>query len=439
MKQAFTLFFLVGLVVLETVQAVELPSDRPLTLQDCISYALEHHDSIQAARYEVTASFAETRRAKAGYLPQMILTSRHVRSGSDVEAFRRISDPGSEEFISAPAGTHTDDRVAFTITENLYDGGRTRMTIRQAVASEKASRAELEAVIQERILAVTQAYFEALLAQKLADIAGQAVDEAQKQYDMVKNRIEAGDVAPVDIYPVEVQLANARLKKLQADNNARIAASGLRNAIGLTRGPALRVVDVSEPPSDFIPSLEDCINYAIAHRPEIERITAQLEAAEAALWYAKSQVSPVPTVELSYDRGLVGSDSGSEWSVLLGLSLTVFDGGATKAEIDNARAQLKSLQYTAERMQKDIEAEVEEAYLSLTDALERLSASKANVELAKTNLDVMNAKYEQGLAIPLEVVSAQVSYADAQAAYAQALYDCYIARAKLNKAIGKRG
>jgi len=437
MKHPHTLAILFVLVGCSLVHGANLPSDRPLTLQDCISYALENHNSVLAAQRELAASTAETRQAKAGYLPNMTVSSRHIRSDSEEGDLLSKDGIGTGTELTRK-GASTEDEVTLGISPTIYDGGRIRMAIRQAVASEKASEAEVELARQDRILAVTQAYFQSLLTKRLADIAAQSVAEAQKQYDMVRTRIEAGDAAKVDIYPVEVQLANSRLKKLQADNDARIAANILRNAMGLGRGPELKLVDIDEPASEPLPSLEDCLSYAMDHRPEVARVMAQLESAQAALSYAKSQAGPIPTVTLGYEEGLSGSNSGSGWAIELGLSMKIFDGGATKAEIDSSKARLESLRYTAEQLRQDIATQVEEAHLNLSNALERLVASKANVELAKTNLEVASSKYEQGLAIPLEVVSAQVSYADAQANYAQALYDSYLARAELDKAMGKR-
>lgn len=438
MKHPHILAILFVLVGCGLARGADLPSDRPLTLQDCISYALENHNSILAANRELAASSAEIRQAKAGYLPNITVNSRHIRSDSSQGDLLPRDGTGTGTGLNSKY-VSTEDDVTLGISHTIYDGGRIRMSIRQAVAGEKASEAEVELAIQDRILAVTQAYFNSLLTKRLAEIAAQSVAEAQKQYDMVRSRIEAGDAAKVDIYPVDVQLANSRLKKLQADNDARVAANTLRNAMGLGRGPELRLADIDEPASEPLPRLEDCLSYAMDHRPEVTRALAQLESAQAALSYARSQAGPIPTITLEYEEGLSGSNSGSGWAIELGLSMKIFDGGATKAVIDGSKAHLESLRYQVEQLRRDIATQVEEAHLNLSNALERLVASKANVELAKTNLEVASSKYEQGLAIPLEVVSAQVSYADAQANYAQALYDSYLARAELDKAMGKRG
>jgi len=104
----------------------------------------------------------------------------------------------------------------------------------------------------------------------------------------------------------------------------------------------------------------------------------------------------------------------------------------------SAKARLDALLLRDEQLRKDIATEVEEAYLNLINALERLEASKSNVMLAQKNLEVAKAKYQEGLGIPIEITTAEVAYADAQTQNAEALYDSYVARAQLEKAMGRR-
>lgn len=431
-------FLLVSLVLVSVIvspcpaqTAADLPTDRPVALQECVDYALARHNSVLSAEHDLTASKAEVTRATAGFLPIITVGSYYSSSGS--------SGVGTGiDYLNGRDSNRTGTESTLGITETLFDGGRTMTSIRQASASERATTADLELTRQERALAVTNAYFNALLTKRLADIAAQTVAESQAQHEMIQARIDEGDAAPIDVYPVDVQLANAKLSKLQADNSAQVAATSLRNAIGLDRGPELQLVDMQEPTND-VTLLDECLKCALSDRPEIVRSAAQVDSSKAGLSLAKMQALPVLTANAGYDQGMGGVGYDSQWSAGVGLSMNIFDGGATSAGITSAKAKVDSTKLRDDQVQKDITTEVEETYLNLTNAYERLAASKPNVELAKKNLEVAREKYLQGLGIPLEIVTAQVSYADAQVNYAQALYDCYVARAQLDKAMGKRG
>ena len=208
-----------------------LPTDRPLTLKECIDYALTEHSSVLSAEQDLIGSTADVKRSRSGYVPKLAVGSAFSRWGN-------LGDIPGNGFVVV----QTTDSIV-SLNETFYDGGRTLTAIRQAKASARASDANLDLTRQGRVLSVTTAYFNALRAKRLADIAAQTVAGSEEQRKLIQARIDLKDAAPVDIYPVEVQLANARLVKLQADNDVRIMANALRNAVGLDRGPELQIVD----------------------------------------------------------------------------------------------------------------------------------------------------------------------------------------------------
>jgi TolC family type I secretion outer membrane protein len=403
-----------------------IPSDRPVTLNECIGYALTHHGSVLSAQQDVKGGSAGVTQARSGYMPKLNVGSYYNNNGRSING------------ISGNDNTTNGIQNSLEVTETLYDGGKTQTAISQAKSGEKVLSAQLDLAQQDRALKVTQAYFNALKAKHLADIANQTVAQSQEQLKLIKARIDAGDAAQVDVYPVEVQLANAKLTKIQRDNNARTAWNTLRNEMGLPNGPGLNIEDVQEPSTDT-PALDDCIKTALAARPEVAKSAAQVDSAEAGLSQAKREVLPVPTAGVSYGVGLGGTNYSNQWTIGVGVSLNLFDGGAARAAVDSNRAKVDSVKILAEQSKKDITTEVEQSYLNLTSSLEQLTASKSNVTMAQKNLEVAKAKYQQGLAIPIEITNAQTSYSEALANNAQSLYDSYIARAQLNKAMGKKG
>lgn len=427
---------LLGLILLLSgvplsAQTPDLPTGRPLSLKERIDYALAHHNNVRAAERNLDGSKAGIKSAKAGYMPKVTANSDYSNSG--ITGNYRNNDPGGNGNDSNGMST------SIGIKETLYDGGKTSTSIRQAQAQTRMSEADLESTRQQCVLDVTTAYFEVLRTKRLAEIAAETVKESEQQVEMIVARIDAGDAANIDRYPAEVQLANAKLKVLRAKNDARVAANTLRNAIGLDRGPELALVDVQEPPGDALPLLDDCLAAAVKDRPEMARNGAQLDSAKAALRLAKLQRLPIPTISAGFDRGISGMNYDNQWSVGVGVSMNIFDGGAAAAQEESGKASVDSTTLKTDQLTKDISMEVEQAYLNSTNALERLAASRPNVVAAKQNLDAAREKYTQQLGIPLEIVTAQLSYETALTSEAEALYDSYIARAQLDKAIGKRG
>ena len=407
----------------------ELPLDRPVSLDETIAYALQNHSSVRSAERELNASRSSVKSARAAYLPQVSVESSYSRRGYE---------GGQVGTGIRRTGDFTDRQTFVGLTQTILDDGRMRTSVRQAAAAEKSAAAELELARQERALAVTIAYYDALRAKRLADIASQAVKEADEQRNLVQARIEAGDAAAVDIYPADVQLANARLDELNAGNDVRVSANALRNAVGLGNGPELKLVEAEEPVTQ-LPQLEEAVSAALKERPELAQSSAQLDSQRAAVSFARSQVLPRPSASASYDLGLAGTGFDNQWFAGIDVTMNVFDGGASIQDLKGSRSRLDAIALRDEQLKKDIATEVEEARLNLASTLERLTASKTNVTLAQKNLEVAREKYKQGLAISLEVTTAQNQHSDAQAGYAEALYDSHIAKARLDKAIGTKG
>ena len=117
------------------------------------------------------------------------------------------------------------------------------------------------------------------------------------------------------------------------------------------------------------------------------------------------------------------------------LSWSLYD-RVDRANVDAARANMRVSEEQEQQVVKDIAAEVEQAHLSLTSANERIAAAEASVAMARKNLEVAQARYKLDLAIPLEIVDAQVAFSNAQLQAIGARYDYLLSRAQLDRAIG---
>ncbi|HPP74230.1 MAG TPA: TolC family protein, partial [Armatimonadota bacterium] len=153
---------------------------------------------------------------------------------------------------------------------------------------------------------------------------------------------------------------------------------------------------------------------------------------------AKISLYPIPQVTAEYQRGL-GGLSGNSTQIFGGISFNLFDGGANRAAYREAKANQESAEKRHQQLIKDIEAQVRQAHINVNDSIERLSASQIGLETAQKNYEVQQERYKQGLAIPLDLLNAEVQVVTAQTNLVQAQYDLYIAMAQLDFAVGRNG
>ncbi|MCC2672906.1 MAG: type secretion outer membrane protein TolC family, partial [Armatimonadetes bacterium] len=129
----------------------------------------------------------------------------------------------------------------------------------------------------------------------------------------------------------------------------------------------------------------------------------------------------------------------SNFSVGAAVSMPLWDAGLTHAREQVARTDVNAAAAQLEQVRKDVGADVVEAYLNLANSRERLEASRLAVEAAQVSLEQTTARYERGLAgvTVVDLIQAQVQFANASNAAIQALYDMHLAQAQLNRAIGR--
>ena len=405
--------------------------DKPLTLDQCIAVALQHHGRVLAANARYKSAEARIVTARSPLFPQII--TRHT-------FFRGQTIGRQTGFIFRRLGFITETKqwsVYFDIL--LFDSGLTQAQIEQAKASAEGAKQDLNATLNSIALTVTQAYFELLRAQHLLKLSQQQLEASQAHLRMVQARIQAGDAAPVDVHPVRVEVANARLSLLSAQNQVKVARTALANAMGLNPHVNIDVVDVPEPqPQPLSMTLQACLDVAVKNRPDLLRARSELQLARAGLRAARLQTMPVLNVNAGYEIGIGGySPTQRRWQIDASISFPIFDGGATQARLREAKANMQAARASYEQLMRDIQAEVEQAYLNLQNAWERITATRTVVEEAERNLEAAREKYRLGLGIIIEVVDAQVNLFNAHINQIQATYDYYIAEAQLRYATGE--
>jgi outer membrane protein len=323
------------------------------------------------------------------------------------------------------------------LSQTLYQSGLSE-GIRSARASAQASRLGLDDTRRIVILDVAQSYYAALAATALVDVAGRTLENAARHVDMATARITAGTVAQSDLYPFQVEMAQARLSAIAAENQAQTSLTALKEAIGLPAGTQLQLADeLGRPP--LTGTLPDLLQTAYRDRPDVRRQQALIEAARLTARVAEIDRGPVLDVSGGATYGTGSGATGTDAQVQAGVTFPVFDGGYTKARAQSARAALDSSRQALQQLQIAVGAEVESSHLNAAEASNRIDAAEAALRAAQVSLDVAEQRYgtEVGIGTFIEVTDAQVNLRQAEVDRVQALYDYNTALAALRAAIGQ--
>lgn len=426
------------------------PVDRPVSLEEAIQIGEQSHARVAVAEELVAAARQRVRQVRTGTLPSV--TGSIGYQGRGTSSLNGLfGGPPTQTVRGAPGQpTRTQEldvdsstfdqglQPRFGLTYTPFDGGITRQNVRQARAGVESNTANLNAVRNNLAFDVTTDYLTQLRAERLLELRQVQEELAAEQLRRVEARIVAGSAAAADRALALSELRNRQVDRIQAANDVRVAATRLRNTMGLAVGPPLRLVELRENPDPLAP-METLRDMARRQRPEVVQAEAQVRAAQAGVAIARIGRRPRLTTSFTYDITPNDPFNRSAYTVAAGVSLPIWDAGLTQARELEAKTQVQSTSAELEQAKKDVTAEVDEAYFNLSSARERLAASRLAVQAAQVNLEQTTARYELGIAntTVVDLIEAQVQFAQANNNAIAALYDVHLAQAQLNRAIGR--
>jgi outer membrane protein TolC len=402
-----------------------IKTGETLTLERCIEIALKNQPNMVAAMGAIKVSESRIGQAKANYYPQIDWSSRYDRISSYTSNTLR-RDNRYDDYLSR-----------LTLSQNLYDFEKTATQVKIQRLNLDSSRSDLDDVSSQTVFGVKQAFFTALQALRNRDVATETVQQFQHHLDQAKGFFEVGVKPKFDVTKAEVDLSNAKLNLIKAENTFRVSRANLNNAMGLPGAPDYALQD------DFgfqkyDAGFDDVLKRAYADRPDLQSLRVKREAAENTIELQKKGY--YPTLSGSAGYGFGGQDFPLQegWNVGAALTFPLFSGLSTKYHIEEARATLDILKANEESLRQAIYLDVKQAYLNLQQAGESIVTTELTVRQAHENLDLANGRYAAGGGNPIEVTDALVSLANAKTAYIAAIYDYKVARASLEKAMGMK-
>ncbi len=397
-----------------------------MTLDKCIELALGNNPQINAAFHDILASDARIKQVWANYFPQISWQTGYTR-------IRQLQ-------LSDALGRNLTFNYYIlgqvTLQQMLYDFGVTQnqATIRRL--DYEANKTTLGATINDIIYQTKDAYFNLLYAFENKRVAEDTVNKFEMFYNQAKAFYEIGMNPKVDVTIAEVNLSNAKLQLIQADNAVNLAVAKLNNVMGV---PFIDKYNVQErlkyQPVDI--TFNQSIEIAREARPELKLAEIKVESANQTLKLVKKSYFPTLSVEGQFQFGGKSWTSNHGYNLGGYLNFPTVNGMLIKNEIKEARYLYDKEIANAKNTQNQIYLEIQNAYLLLEEKKNQMPVAMLGVKQAKENYELSYGRYRVGEADPTELKDAQINYQQAQLNYYNALYQYNSAKASLEKAIGK--
>jgi outer membrane protein len=401
--------------------------------------ALAERNAPQAvqARGQIRAGRAALRSAYGAFIPNLTLSAGGSRVQGDITG--RV-DPTTGRVISGTTPWNYSN--AFTASLTLFDGGRRFYDVAQARADIAAAEAAGTTQEYTVALSVAQQYYNALAARESESAARTQLREAQTQLTSTAARVRAGAATRSDSLRALVQVGNARLALLTAQNDLRVANASLTRLVAAP----FQVTPLASDTLDRPATLPDSATLAaLAERgPAVRQAEAQRESARAVRRAARAPY--LPTLDASFSRGGVGTDNfyaiGTNDfrytnTLRLSLSYPLFNQFTREEQVvradvaeENAEAALRDARLLAQQS-------LVQALGAARTAQERVEIQTVSVAAAEEDLRVQQQRYNLGASTLLDVLTSETQLNAARADLIRARYDLRVARAQIEALIGR--
>ncbi len=405
---------------------------RVLTLEECIAIALDAQPRIQATLADYAAARYRVNQAMAPLLPQLSGLVSATRSQGTT-----IATNAAGATIQVAQSRQLGDTflAQVQLSQLLFDFGK---NLAATEAARKLAEVAVEDVeLQRQLISLTvkEAYTNTLFSQRLIRVQEQAQERAELNLRSAKGFFEVGTRPKSDVARAEVDVANAKLDLIRAKNALRTAIVALNIAMAINVDTPTQIVDnlVYQP---LTLDRQQLRSDSLRQRPEYRQ--AKLRAAAAEATERQTFRNFFPDISGSGAYGGTQSQLNESWSLGLTLSWSLFDGGGRIARYQEAKANLEGARARVKSAELDIVQNVEQAEIAVEEAQERILAAQTLVASAQENFRLAQGRFDAGVGTILELTDAQLALTQAQNTESQALADYRIALARLDRAVGRR-
>jgi len=408
------------------------PAQSPrLTRSEAEQMAIKNNPRISVSRLLALAQHQAVREARSGELP----TSTASVTAVDAEDGSRISAgplTASRLFEHAGAGAN--------FSQLITDLGRTHNLISAAKLEEKAQNANAMATENDIVIATDQAFYSALEAQALDEVAKQNVNMRQTTDTQVgqltKNKLKS----TLDLSFSNVNLSQAKLMLLDAQNNLDSSMAALDAVLGLDREVTYELVDDAQnlqPPPDDVDHLAQL---GLEQRPDLQAL--KLDQQSQAKFSTAQHDQMLPSIAAA---GTVGSVPirpaqyyTTNWwgGIGVDLNIPVFNGFLYSAQAKEASLRAQAAAEKTRELRDEVVRDIHTSWLAAKTAYQRMAVTDEMLRQANLSLQLAQTRYQIGLSSIVELSQAQYQQTDAAIGHTNAIYQYRLALATLNYQMG---
>ncbi|MGH7682646.1 MAG: TolC family protein, partial [Candidatus Eiseniibacteriota bacterium] len=426
----------------------------PWSLTRCIELALQQNADVKVAHARARQAAGSALSAWSGIIPSVDAQAAYQQTRPDKFSATRVVTFNDSTTVNGLAKKQENGSISASATSNIISipaikEKQRRDHLRNGSDMDEAETRNLV------VFQVKQQYFTLLKADRLAQVARDTERLARDEETRANALFQVGTVAKGDVLKARAHRASTQADRLQAESQAEIEASKLRQILGLTTNERIG----AEPLSDtgiVMPDSADAIRQAVVTRPRIMSAKATENAARASLFGANAERLPKITGNFGVDRSkidetitdlggvpglpdeVVNTRYATQWRGGVVASMPIFEGLSIEGGVRQAKGAVLEAESQRRQSELDVAVEVQQAWFLLREAVQRIDVQREGLTSAEEDYKFSKGRYDLGAGTYLDLLTAEVGLATARQNLIQALADARIAEAGLEFSIGAK-
>ena len=455
---------------------------RAISLDEAVQIAESQSEAIRIARAGVQRAEGQRYQARSQRLPQLSASAGYTRTlasqfsvaeGPAVDTTKPVPPPSPCDQYLRDATATTDERLAgledanrcalggnpfssfgslgfgaknqynlgLAFSQNLFAGGRISGANAAANAQRSSADIELTAQRAQLRLDVTQAYFDAALADRLVALAESSAVQTENVLKQTRLARTVGNVSEFELLRAQVSSANQRPIVIQRQSDREVAYLTLKQLLNLPLDSALQLttaVDDSAATNAALQNLGITSDTAAIDRATVRQAALTIDQQRGLLKVVKGQ--RFPTLALTSQYGKVAfplgnfpqsGDFRTNWTIGLASQVPLFTGGRIKGEQMVAEANVRDAQARYDQLREFAALDSRVTINNLQQARSAWQASLGTAEQAARAYSIAEVRYREGLSTQIELNDSRILLEQAVTNRALAARNLQVARVKL--------
>lgn len=385
---------------------------QPLTIDDCMRYAVENSTTVGKQRLAADDNKANYQEAIASLFPSV---NAEVAGGLN---FGRGIDPATNTYTNVTTFGNT---YGIGASVPLFDGLKGINTMRAMKVARQKGLVDTQIAQDEVAMQTLSAYMDVVYYTEAVKIANEQLEASRKTLELVRRQESLGTKSAADVAEIESQEANYDYLLTTEENNLALAYIKLREVMNYPQGERLEIVTNID--LDALPSAaseQALVDYALANNPKIAASRHFTEQQRLNLARAKSAYSPSlylyggynTSYYIDFENKAAYASFANQFRnnrggyVQVGLSIPIFNGLSARSSKRRAANAYRSAQLEEIAVERAVESEVAQTWQQMQGFGKQYIQGQKKVSAAQLAYDGAERKFENGLISALDLQTA---------------------------------